>query len=151
MSGTSSLGPPADHLQLMKHWERGFHRSMQWFLTTNEAQIYTCTCYFDLLLIVQNYRYQRSAMFCIGKGIVLERVLILILERAFITHFGTRHLCCGYLLNINVFVYIYYIYLYLYLYVCVCMCVCIYLCMFMNVCVYVYMYIYVYIYIYIDR
>ena len=46
-------------------------------------------------------------MFCIGKGIVLERVLILILERAFITHFGTRHLCCCSLLNIHVCIYIY--------------------------------------------
>ena len=42
-----------------------------------------------------------------GKGIALERVIILILERAFISHFGTRHLCCGSLLNINVFVYVY--------------------------------------------
>ena len=45
-----------------------------------------------------------------GKGIVLERVIILILERALSTHFETRHLC-----YIYIYIYLSFVYIYIYL------------------------------------
>ena len=41
-----------------------------------------------------------------GKGIVLERVIILIFQCAFSTHFGTRHLCCHLLLIMYIYIFV---------------------------------------------